>query len=187
MVADHYKEWYISYRIWNTHIHTHFAALFRMKPSAASQNWGGWHHKAQRNAPQRPSFAATGKGWVMNHIEGEGGRLRNSCGVQKMWTRQIYCLWTGKKNRFKLIWPPGKRRMHEAMSWGRQEYLKLRYCTWCTRPSIYILVQCEVSLHVTSIFSSSFSIFGTTSFSIFSAFFSIFSVSVFFRCISFSL
>ena len=65
--------------------------------------------------------------------------------------------------------------MHEAMSWRRQEYLKLRYCTWCTRWSIYIQVQFEVSLHVASIFS----IFGTTSFSIFSVFFSIFSVSVF--------
>ena len=65
--------------------------------------------------------------------------------------------------------------MHEAMSWRRQEYLKLRYCTWCTRWSNYILVQFEVSLHLARIFS----IFGTTSFSIFSVFFSIFIVSVF--------
>ena len=71
--------------------------------------------------------------------------------------------------------------MHEAMSWGRQEYLKLRYCIWCRRTSIYISVQFEVSLHVTSI-SVVVSVFLVLLVLVFfSVSVSIFSVSVFFE------
>ena len=60
----------------HTHTHTHTLCCSSQNEAFCGQpklRGGGGHRKAQRHAPQRPSFAATGKGWVMDHIDGGGG------------------------------------------------------------------------------------------------------------------
>jgi len=141
-----------------------------MKPSAAGQS----------TAPCSPEIKLCGHWWRLHGswitLRGGGGGVGLEIAVvSKRYEleRQTACELAKRRGSSELDHQATEECMR--LSWRRQEYLKSRYCTWCTRWSIYILVQFEVSLHVVSIFS----IFGVTSFSIFSAFFSIFSVSVF--------